>query len=167
MQSFLISNLCKQSFLWNAIISHRWLSTVNLLIWNDVKLSQWTHRQCIFCWLDLWWRRTLWFLWFLWWQGKELTITNANESYIGFRSGMEMNNLLAALVPEIIDSSWNCMVWTLFVLISSSFTFLWSQQNISTNSVSFINPICGGGSKILYNGGDITLMNGLSGMTWN
>ena len=36
----------------------------------------------------------------------------------------------------------------LFVLISSLSTFLQSQQNVSTNSVSFVNPICGGGSNI-------------------
>ena len=42
----------------------------------------------------------------------------------------------------------------LFVLISSSSTFSWSQQNISTNSVSFINPICGGRSKTLYIGAE-------------
>ena len=36
----------------------------------------------------------------------------------------------------------------LFVLISSSSTFLQSQWNISTNSVSFVSPICGGGSNI-------------------
>ena len=48
--------------LWNAIISHQW-ATVNLLIWNDVKLTQWTHRQWIFCWMDLWWCKTSWFLW--------------------------------------------------------------------------------------------------------
>ena len=37
----------------NAIISH-WRLTVNLRIRNDVKLTQWTHRQCIFCWMDPW-----------------------------------------------------------------------------------------------------------------
>ena len=49
--------------LWNEIISH-WQLTVNLFVRNDVKLTQWTNRQRIFCWADMWWWKTLWFLWY-------------------------------------------------------------------------------------------------------
>ena len=93
---------------------------------------------------------------------------NANESYIGLTSDLELNTILLQhwwqKLLTLHVTAWHeyflaLIFWStsthgflkhehLFVLISSSFTFLQSQQNISTNSVSFINPICGGRSNI-------------------
>ena len=91
---------------------------------------------------------------------------NANESYIGLTSEMRifLQHWRQKLLLTLHETAWHeyflALIFQstfthgffkhehLFVLISSSFTFLWSQQYISTNSVSFVSPICGGGSNI-------------------
>ena len=129
----------EQSFLWNEIISYQICGGTRLYDFYDSydgKAKNWllwmqTH-------LTLDWEVAWNWIIFLqhWWQ-KSLT---PHET--------AWHKHLLVLIFQSTFTHGFLKHEHLFVLISSSSTFLQSQWNISTNSVSFVSPICWGRSNI-------------------